>query len=226
MKDFYHKYSIRIITGTLAIILVVMYIWLSIFTQNAHLSNPIYTRNNVTKIEIQNFIGTVELVTHDDAGFKLEFTNRKSSDPAGYYPLFKMGTDTIATINGRFEPIASCALNIDDENMALMDATINETKDKQFNLKDYPILKIAASKDVILAVERSSIFGTAQNIGGIEFENIICSHFVLDNVANNAAFELKGLNFISANQIGGNLDLAGATNFVTVKTVGGATTYH
>lgn len=223
MKNFYAKYSIRIITGTLAIVLVVMYIWLSIFTQNAHLSNPIYTRNNITKIKIQNFIGTVQLVTTNEKAFKLEYTNRKPADASGYYPLFKMGADTIATINGRFEPIKSCALNIDKKTMALKDATINETKDRKFNIKDYPVLKITASKDVILEVERSTIFGTAQDIGGIIFEKVICSHFSLDNVANNAAFELKGLNFISADKVGGNLNLSGATDHVIVETVGGRT---
>lgn len=217
MKQFYHKYSIRIITGILAVILIVMYIWLTIFTNNAHLSNPVYSRDIVEKIEIKNFIGRIELTTADVEGFKLEYTNKKPEDPAGYYPLFKMGTPTIATIDGRFEPIKSCYPKMKSKS----DATvvndmafdiIVEEDGKNYTTDSYPILKITAKSDVILDVRKSSIFGFAGNISAVKFIDVKCSDFSIGTIADAAEFNLHGNVSLESNNIVGDFSLKSVGN--------------
>lgn len=210
MKQFYHKYSIRIITGILAVVLIAMYIWLTVFTQNAHLSNPVYTRPLVEKIEIKNFIGRVELTTSDVEGFKLEYTNRKDTDPAGYYPLFKMGTPTIATIDGRFEIVSSCHPKTGgkaDVTNALEFDIIVEQDEKSYATDSYPVLKITAKNDVILDIRKSSVFGFAGDIAAVKFINVKCSDFTFGKIADTAEFDLHGNDFIITGDIDGDFSL-------------------
>lgn len=206
MKQFYHKYSIRIITGILAVVLIVMYIWLTVFTQNAHLTNPVYTRDLVEKIEIKNFIGRIELTTTDTDGFRLEYANRKETDPAGYYPLFKMGTPTIATIDGRFERVNGCELQTQTSSDMTFD-TIVEHDEKAYPTDSYPILKITAKKHVILDIRKSSIFGFADDISAVKFIDIKCSNVTFGKITDAAEFDLHGGNFITSGNIGGNFSL-------------------
>lgn len=206
MKQFYNKHSIRIITGILAVVLIVMYIWLTVFTQNAHLTNPVYTRDLVEKIEIKNFIGRIELTTSDADGFKLEYTNKKETDPAGYYPLFKMGTPTIATIDGRFERVNDCELQTQTGSDMAFD-TIIEHDEKTYPIDSYPILKISVKKQVILDIRKSSIFGFVDDIAAVKFIDIKCSDVTFSRIINAAEFDLHGNSFITAGNIGGNFSL-------------------
>ena len=206
MKQFYNKYSIRIITAILAVVLIVMYIWLTIFTNNAHLINPVFTRAVVEKIEIKNFIGRIELTTSDAEGFKLEFTNRKADDPAGYYPLFKMGTPTIATIDGRFAPILSCYPKTKGDAIAPFDIIVEEDK-KTYATDSYPTLKISAKNDIILDVRKSSVFGFTGDIGGIKFIDVKCSDLTIGKIADAAEFDLHGNAFIITGDIDGDFSL-------------------
>lgn len=210
MKQFYARNSIKIITGILAVVLVVMYIWLTIFTSNAHLSNPIYTRPLVEKLEIKNFIGTIELNTSEIEGFRAEFTNRKPEDPSGYYPLFKMGTPTIATIDGRFAPVDSCALK-HNEDSELQSAKLTEQGGKSYDVSSYPVLKITAKHDIILDVRKSQIFGFSANVGGVKFINIKCSSFTFGKIANVAEFDLYGDTTIIADDIESDISLKSTT---------------
>lgn len=206
MKDFYQQNSIKIITGILALVLIGMYIGLTIFTGNAHLTNPIYTRPLVEKIEIKNFIGTIELSTSEVEGFRLEYTNRKPDDRAAYYPLFKMGTPTIATLDGRFSPIENCDLK-HDEDSVLQSTKITEEGGKSYQISDYPIIKITAKHDIILDVRRSHIFGFAGNISAVKFINVNCSSFIIGKIADAAEFDLRGDSTIITDDISGDFSL-------------------
>lgn len=210
MKQFYANNSIKIITGTLAVVLIGMYIWLTVFTQNAHLTNPVYTRDLVEKVEFKNFIGTIELNTSEEDGFKLEFSNKKADDIAGYYPLFKMGTPTIATIDGRFAPIEACDIKHDQDNL-LQTASITEEGGQTYDIKTYPIVKITAKHDIILDIRRSNAFGFAANIGGAKFINVNCSSLTVGKIANGAEFDMRGASMIVADDIGGDFSLKSTT---------------
>lgn len=210
MKEFYKNNSIKVITGILAVVLVVMYIWLTIFTQNQHLTDPVYTRDVVEKVEFKNFIGTIELNTSEEDGFRLEFTNRKPEDPAGYYPLFKMGTPTIATVDGRFALVDGCELDHNQDSI-LQSAKITEQGGKVYDIKSYPIVKITAKHDIILDIRRSSAFGFAANIGGAKFIDVRCSSFTTGKIANGADFDLRGTTTIIADDIGGDFSLKSTT---------------
>ena len=225
MKQFYNKYSIRIITAILAMVLIVMYVWLTIFTQNAHLINPIFTRPLVEKIEIRNFIGRIELTTSDTEGFRLEYTNRKETDPAGYYPLFKMGTPTIATIDGRFTPIKTCHSQAENTNN-LADGmafdTIVEEDGKSYAADSYPILKITAKNNVILDVRRSTIFGFASDIAAVKFLYVKCSDFTIAKIADTAEFDVNGNVSIIIGDIEGDFSLKSTgKNTINLQNISG-----
>lgn len=213
MKQFYRNNSIKIITAILAVVLIVMYIWLTVFTKNAHLANPIYTRDVVEKIQITNFIGRIELNTSEVEGFKLEFTNRKPEDGAGYYPLFKMGTDTIATVDGRFAPVKSCALE-HNQDSELQSAKITEEDGKVYDIASYPVVKITAKHDIIVDVRKSHVFGFTGNIGAAKFINVTCSSITMGKIADGAEFDLHGGSTIVADDIGGDFSLK-STNEIT-----------
>lgn len=206
MKQFYKNNSIKIITVILAVVLVVMYIWLTIYSKSAYLTDPVYTRDVVEKIEIKNFIGSIELNTSENDGFRLEFTNRKETDPNGFYPLFKMGTDTIATIDGRFAPVENCTL-VHNQDDVLQSAMIEETADKKYASDSYPILKITAKHDIILDVRKSVIFGFAANIGAAKFIDVNCSSFTIGKIADAAEFDLHGTTTFIVDDIGGDFSL-------------------
>ena len=204
MKNFYHNHSIKIITITLGIGMFIMYIGLSVFNDNLLKTNPTYTRSDVKKIEIKNFIGTLEIVTSDVAGFKLEFSNKKPDDHLGFYPLFKMGTPTIATIDGRFAPVMGCDITR-GENSKIAQAFIQETSDLKLNINSYPTLKITTHKDLILDIRKSVIFGSSGDLTSVKMQDMRCSNFSFNSISGDVVLDLKDANQITGEVISGNL---------------------
>ncbi len=223
MGKFYKKNSIKIITVSLAIFLIGLYIGVVKFTNEAHLTNPLYTRPLVKKVEIKNFIGTIIVEKADIEGFRLEFSNKKAKDYANFYPLFKMGTDTIATINGRFEPVQDCQIK-HDENNTLISAEIQESTKVKLNINDYPIVKISSNDDLIFDIKNSSIFGALSNIKSAKMLGLKCSHFSIDNIIADLELDINDQVTLHNNDIGGNLTLKAQDNnlFIMQKILGNA----
>lgn len=184
MKEFYRKNSVRVIIVIIAVGLVILYGSLIMFNKNSYLTNPTYTRDNVQKIIIDNFIGRLEVTTIADAAddFKLEFSNKKQDGYVGYYPLFKMTVKTTASIDGRFDPVLNCDVTRDAAGN-VTSAIFEEQPDKHYNINDYPVVKIVTNKPLNIVAKNSTIFGFIDKASTVILDGLKCSDLKISGVS-------------------------------------------
>ena len=140
-------------------------------------------------VEIENFIGTVEIVEGTDLSIRGE---RDSTAELRGSSLLVDGGESTKRLNCR----------VDNSRVRIGKGGGLLGRGDLKPLSDYPTLRITAPDSTALVVRNSVVFGSASDLADVEFESRSCGRFAFGDVSDTFTVSQSGSGKITAGDVG------------------------